>query len=53
VEKLGGEDTPFDYLGEVIPVREVPKDVVTIPFAALVYFPSEAMFIVTFFGVVL
>jgi len=53
VEKLGGEDTHFDYLGEAIPVRDVPKDVVRIPFGALVYFPSEAMFIVTFFGVVL
>ena len=53
VEELGGEDTPFTYLGVAMPVRDVQKDVVRMPFGALVYFPSEAMFTVTFFGVVL
>ena len=53
VEELGGENTPFTYLGVTMPVRDVQKDLVRIPFGALVYFPSEAMFIVTFFGVVL
>ncbi len=53
VDRLGGEDRPFNHLGEMMPVRDVPKNVVRIPFGAIVYFPSEAMFIVTFLGVVL
>jgi hypothetical protein len=36
-----------------MPLRNVPKSVVRIPFGALVYFPSEAVYLVTFFGVVL
>ncbi|MHA3963804.1 MAG: hypothetical protein AM325_009705 [Candidatus Thorarchaeota archaeon SMTZ1-45] len=50
VEYLGGPDQEFNYLGDMIPLREVPKTVVRVPFGALVYFPSEAMFIVTFWG---
>lgn len=49
-EHLGGPDEPFDYIGDTIPVADVPKNVVRLPFGALVYFPSEAMFIVTFWG---
>ena len=53
VESLGGPDYEYDYLGEMIPLRDVPKTVVRVPFGALVYFPSEAMYIVTFWGGVL
>lgn len=53
VEKVGGENTQFDYLGDKMPVRDVPKEVVRIPFGALIYFPGEALFVVTFFGLVL
>ena len=53
VEKLGGQDRKYDYLGEEMPLRDVPKSVIRIPFGALVYFPSEVVYIVTFFGLVL
>ncbi|MFW9964685.1 MAG: hypothetical protein ACFFCX_14035 [Candidatus Sifarchaeia archaeon] len=53
VEFLGGPDQEYNYLGDMIPLRDVPKTVVRVPFGALVYFPSEAMFIVTFWGSVL
>ena len=49
-DRLGGPDEPFDYIGSTIPVADVPKNVVRLPFVALVYFPGEAMFIVTFWG---
>ena len=49
-ERLGGPDEPFVYIGSTIPVADVPKNVVRLPFGALVYFPGEAMFIVTFWG---
>jgi hypothetical protein len=50
VESLGGPDQEYNYLGDMIPLRDVPKTVVRVPFGALVYFPSETMFIVTFWG---
>ncbi len=50
---LGGPDQEYNYLGDMIPLRDVPKTVVRVPFGALVYFPSEAMFIVTIWGGVL
>lgn len=53
VDSLGGPDQEYNYLGEIIALRDVPKTVVRVPFGALVYFPSEAMFIVTFWGWVL
>jgi len=53
VDKLGGPNRQYNYLGEVMPLRNVPKSVVRIPFGALVYFPSEAVYLVTFFGLVL
>jgi len=53
VESLGGPDNEYIYLGELLPVRDIPKTVVRVPFGSLVYFPSEAMFIVTFWGGVL
>lgn len=52
-ERLGGPDEPFDYIGDTMPVSSVPKSVVRVPFGSLVYFPGEAMFIVTFWGWVL
>lgn len=53
VSSLGGSNQEFNYLGEMIPLEDVPKHVIRVPFGALVYFPSEAMFIVTFWGLVL
>ncbi len=53
IDRLGGPEEPYDYLGSTIPVVDVPKNVVRVPFGALVYFPGEAMFIVTFWGGVL
>jgi hypothetical protein len=52
-ENLGGPDQDYDYLGNTIPIRDVPKNSVRVPFAYLVYFPGEAMYIVTFWGWVL
>ncbi len=46
---LGGE-TPYNYLGETILVKNIPRSFVKLPFIALVYFPGEAVYIVTFFG---
>ena len=50
MEHLGGPDALFNYVGETIPLSDVPKSFVRLPFVSLVYFPSEAMFIVTFYG---
>ncbi len=53
VESLGGEDAQYFYLGENVTISEIPIRTVRVPFAILVYFPSEAMFIVTFWGAVI
>ena len=53
VEHLGGSEQPFHYLGETMPVGEVPKTLTRFPFVAVVYFPGEAAFFVTFYGAVL
>ena len=53
IEYLGGPAQEYNYLGEMIPVADIPKNVVRVPFGALVYFPGEAMYIVTFWGWVL
>lgn len=50
VDHLGGNDTKFMYLGEEMTVRDVPKGVIWYPFAKAVYFPSEAVWFVTFYG---
>ncbi len=50
MEHLGGPDTLFNYTGETMPLRDVPKSFKKLPFVSLVYFPGEAMFIVTFYG---
>jgi hypothetical protein len=53
VENLGGPDQEYNYLGELMPVGDIPKNAVRVPFGFLVYFPSEAMYIVTFWGYVI
>jgi len=50
VDRLGGPDAQFDYLGESMAVKDIPYKVSRLPFVALVYFPSEAMWIVSFYG---
>ncbi|MGY5860299.1 MAG: hypothetical protein RTU63_13095, partial [Candidatus Thorarchaeota archaeon] len=50
VENLGGPDQEYDYLGVMTPVGDIPKNIVRVPFGYLVYFPGEAMYIVTFWG---
>ena len=50
---LGGVDAPYNYLDVNLTVGIVPKTVIRIPFAALVYFPGEALYIVLFLGIVI
>ena len=50
VDKLGGSDAKFNYLGELKPVKEIPKQVVWFPFVKQVVFPGEAAWFVTFWG---
>jgi hypothetical protein len=50
VEKLGGQDTVFQYLGQDMPVGEIPKQVSWVPFGRFVTFPGEAGWFVSFFG---
>lgn len=53
IDSLGGPDASYNYLGENITLQEISTSVVAVPFFKLVYFPSEAMYIVTFWGGVL
>jgi len=53
INHLGGPDTEYVYLGENMTLSEIPKNAVKVPFVTLVYFPGEAMYIVTFFGIVI
>ena len=50
VERLGGPETQFDYLGETLVVRDIPKKVSWFPFGRFVYFPGEAGWFVSFYG---
>lgn len=56
IKHLGGSDVLFDYLGETMPLSEVPKSFVKFPFFSLVYFPGEgctmfmAIYAITFYG---
>jgi hypothetical protein len=50
VEKLGGPETRFSYLGEDMAVKDIPKQVSWVPFGRFVTFPGEAGWIVGFFG---
>ncbi len=51
VESLGGPDATYYYLGEYVTIKDIPITTVRVPFAVLVYFPGEAMYIVPFWGV--
>jgi len=53
MEHLGGSDALFKCLGETMPLSDVPKSFKKLPFVSLVYFPGEAMFIITFYGSVI
>ena len=50
VEKLGGPETRFDYLGEDMAVKDIPKQVSWVPFGRFLTFPGEAGWAVSFFG---
>ena len=50
VEKLGGLDTRFNYLGQDMAVKDIPIKVGWIPFGRYVTFPSEAGWFVSFYG---
>ncbi len=50
MEHLGGLDTMFNYPGETMPLSDVPKTFRKVPFVSLMYFPGEAVFMVTFYG---
>jgi hypothetical protein len=39
VENLGGPDARFDYLGQDIAIKDVPKEVGWLPFGKFVTFP--------------
>ena len=50
VDKLGGPEARFDYLGQDMAVKDVPKQVIWLPFYKYVVFPSEAGWFVSFYG---
>ena len=50
VQELGGPDAKINYLGNEMTVRDVPKTVAWYPFVRAVYFPSEAVWFVAFYG---
>jgi len=50
VEKLGGPDTRFNYLGQDMAVKDIPNAVSWFPFGRFVYFPSEAGWFVSVYG---
>ncbi|XOB42599.1 MAG: hypothetical protein ACKKMP_00900 [Candidatus Nealsonbacteria bacterium] len=50
IERLGGPDAQFGYLGESMAVKDIPYKVSRLPFIAFVSFPGEAMWIVLFYG---
>ena len=50
VEKLGGPDARFNYLGQEMAVKDVPTEVHWLPFCRFVTFPGEAGWFVTFWG---
>ena len=52
-DNLDGPNAMFNYLGQEMPVKDVPKDVVWYPFVGVVYFPSEAVWFVKFYGGIL
>jgi hypothetical protein len=50
VEELGGPEARFNYLGQDMAVRDIPKEVYWLPFGRYVTFPGEAGWFVTFWG---
>ena len=48
-EKIGGPNTEFFYLDKKMLVKEIPKQVIWLPFSKQVIFPGEAAWIVTFY----
>jgi hypothetical protein len=50
VEKLGGSEARFDYLGQNMSVGDIPKQVIWLPFYKYVVFPGEAGWFVSFYG---
>ena len=50
VEKLGGPDTRFNYLGQDMAVKDIPIEVGWFPFGRYVTFPGEAGWFVSFYG---
>jgi len=50
VEKLGGPEARFNYLGQDIAVKDIPKQVSWLPFCRYVVFPGEAGWFVSFYG---
>ena len=50
VEKLGGPDSRFSYLGQDLAVKDIPKEVSWLPFGRYVTFPGEAGWYVSFYG---
>jgi len=53
MDHLEGSNTMYSYLGDMMPVKDIPKNIVKLPFICLVYFSGEAMYIVLFFGIVI
>lgn len=52
VEKLGGPETRFNYLGQDMAIKDIPKEVGWFPFGRYVTFPGEAGWFVSFYGTV-
>ena len=50
VERLGGSETRFNYLNQDMAVKDVPKQVIWVPFGRYVVFPGEAGWFVGFYG---
>jgi hypothetical protein len=50
IEKLGGPSIIFNYLGQDLAVKHVPKEVSWLPFGRYVTFPGEAGWYVSFYG---
>ena len=52
IEKLGGPEARFNYLGEEMAVKDAPTEVHWLPFCRFVTFPSEGGWFVTFWGAI-
>ena len=52
VEKLGGQEAHFNYLGQEMAIKDIPKQVGWLPFGRYVTFSGEAGWFVSFYGCV-